>query len=1235
MIATYILFFTLGASSVHAETPCVDGAACPAQGADGGDVSGLLQSAVKLHDLLSGDASEISDADVAKADSDASEDEFIDTLGDTHKKLKVDTDGDLGLDDGGSPTETVKKFCDAEGVKKMHGHPPSNSSGNGSDALSENIMNDIAKELTDNSIDQMVKDIFSFYICVRWVPDDIFWKVAEQELSAEILQSVVKKSESSTQAIAELYQNFKFTPLLCSKNLKVYDKTSDIDHTYFTVFKKKVLNLTSTLSGSEKGPVWNKLKKADELFCNGPYMNSAKCDAKLAAQAFANKAATYLGDWGKGIKFETKEDKWKMMEQVFRSFHFHPTDSAWNSDFTRWKQLFPFHSFINKPQGVASKYSPSSTQRFLVCFGKRVASELHRRPRGDHIITDQNNVGCHGWWDAKSVVTMLRRTVALWKPSTCDIAEMSYVMKKQILKQFMRMNEQLFEALPSMLSDEELEKKGKLDEAMAGPPKYNVPSATVMNVKYFDGTRVAATVDMKVASPTGRRRRCWKGCDSTIKKGHAGTITTKANAVQVVWDTDDKNQTSNPPVGVSPLQFKVMPQEYGMPISGLLDTVGEYASAIGGMAAGFVGSFWGGQYSSLANMMSGSVAKWVVCPLAKNINMTDLDANLGTEDAVFREFVKEAYSKWTGFKAKMPGQECAKEDDFAPTAQFPGCQVCEFSELHVDFPERQINDDGKAENFMCPIKPPLSPAEQLEIFKEKSDAAIGNRMCLLHMTSNQNRQSQWHYSGHHPARKQNNVQTNAPRTEYEIVKLLDISTTPGKKQIAYGRTCSVEEEAANNRFCRLNEFHNPFKSVASMSSKVSGYLAGSLGMPVGAVAGLIGNYQQVMAKKSNLEAAQMIGEKSWNALMGLGRLAHSTGTAAAKEVMYLLPGSGMRHQRLEKKLFGASHGGDFLHGMSYQKPIGANNRTSNARARYRRHAVVCPCNDFDPAMEMAQKWHWSEVVLRSFREGLKHNPQLLDTPNATVKVRAEARIFFRDDANVKANNTWFTYGAAIDAGGAGAPPTAPCVKKGSWYRGYQCFPTDKCTLVGNKWNQKCVAKAKPPTGAWRVVWDAKLAADVGGSALAHQQLQGDQKFALQALTMNLYCGPKKSFGKVGAPVGQTAPLKQCMESGVRTNAAMKSEKPWKLYFPDEVIVVAIFGTIPGSQCLSTSKLTEGEVCQVATKAPALDSHLGSGEKSSVGGGYQGMRTGSDFPEGTLKEVVLQPEDVLEVSGLLL
>lgn len=140
---------------------------------------------------------------------------------------------------------------------------------------------------------------------------------------------------------------------------------------------------------------------------------------------------------------------------------------------------------------------------------------------------------------------------------------------------------------------------------------------------------------------------------------------------------------------------------------------------------------------------------------------------------------------------------------------------------------------------------------------------------------------------------------------------------------------------------------------------------------------------------------------------------------------------------------------------------------------------------------------------------------------------------------------------------------------------------------------------------------------------------------LKALTMTLHCGAKKHFGNKGGPTPQPVSLKNCMEYGVRANAAMKSEKPWKLYFPDEVIVVAVFGTISGSKCLSTHSTTESLACSGAAKEANLDSHLGSSDKTTVGGVYHGLHTGSDYPSGTLKEVVLRPEDILEVNGLLL
>ena len=91
------------------------------------------------------------------------------------------------------------------------------------------------------------------------------------------------------------------------------------------------------------------------------------------------------------------------------------------------------------------------------------------------------------------------------------------------------------------------------------------------------------------------------------------------------------------------------------------DSVSSATSAVLSHTTDFLTSLWGGQYSSLAAMMSGSIAKWVVCPIDEATNMTELDLNLGTEDAAFQEHVKEAYSKWTGYQKKVPGEECAAD----------------------------------------------------------------------------------------------------------------------------------------------------------------------------------------------------------------------------------------------------------------------------------------------------------------------------------------------------------------------------------------------------------------------------------------------------------------------------------------------------------------------------------------------------------------------------------------------
>merc|ERR1719203_555720 len=110
----------------------------------------------------------------------------------------------------------------------------------------------------------------------------------------------------------------------------------------------------------------------------------------------------------------------------------------------------------------------------------------------------------------------------------------------------------------------------------------------------------------------------------------------------------------------------------------------------------------------------------------------------------------EAYAKWTGYEAGLPGEQCEQAGfDTAPFAADAGrVQICEISELHADHVEKYTLKNGSLEQFLCPVKPSLPAASQLRVLQEKEG------QCYLHMTDNQQRQYQWAYNGAFPNRRQ-------------------------------------------------------------------------------------------------------------------------------------------------------------------------------------------------------------------------------------------------------------------------------------------------------------------------------------------------------------------------------------------------------------------------------------------------------------------------------------------------
>jgi hypothetical protein len=150
------------------------------------------------------------------------------------------------------------------------------------------------------------------------------------------------------------------------------------------------------------------------------------------------------------------------------------------------------------------------------------------------------------------------------------------------------------------------------------------------------------------------------------------------------------------------------------------------------------------------------------------------------------------------------------------------------------------------------------------------------------------------------------------------------------------------------------------------------------------------------------------------------------------------------------------------------------------------------------------------------------------------------------------------------------------------------------------------------------------------------------------LEMTLHCSPKKAFGTSGPPELPESPstLLECLKKGVETNARLKSQEPWKLYFPEEVVVVATFKAMEERGCLLSAagqkehnRAIKSELCAAngAEQRDSLLKHLvdGKGQPHQKGSGtFMGAATGAGWPKGALEEVVLSPEDVLEALELI-
>lgn len=345
-----------------------------------------------------------------------------------------------------------------------------------------------------------------------------------------------------------------------------------------------------------------------------------------------------------------------------------------------------------------------------------------------------------------------------------------------------------------------------------------------------------------------------------------------------------------------------------------------------------------------------------------------------------------------------------------------------------------------------------------------------------------------------------------------------------------------------------------------------------------------------------------------------------------------LTGALLRDARIEADLFGEDCACHLLHQMSFQMAMGISAETN--KDYYSRYVVTMPCDDFDPARDFAIKKKWSSISLRmlssAFSAGVQ-NP--LSAPQISIALRGEGRFFAADGVTIDDDDfetrSGFVWGSSMKMlSDAEVGDVVPGCEFS--LLALDCLPQG----CGVRSGTSCVPAAVPSESGWWSASDEYLTTLVNGPAGS-----GNSSARLRGMRMNMYCGPKRTFQDAGGPMPQISmPFEQCLLEGVTTNARLKALEPWKTYFPDEVVVVAEFSALTQRECSYTNdfqtvlcgNMDENNMFSEGN----IDAHLSLEDRTSMLGEYVGLATGAGFPYATPQEVVLRPEDVLEVAGVL-
>lgn len=363
------------------------------------------------------------------------------------------------------PVEPVKveNLTKGSHAHTLHHHCKHDGSGEGEDADDETtnrIVSMFAKELKNNSVLATTRELFTMYTCMRWAPDVSYWPLAEDELESGQLPRDAEAAEGDALLLtARAAERGHFIPLKCSANIGVYDEEQygeDGRPQHFRAFERRLLAMSEFFAKENNGFFDSRARKVEapkpwEFFWTKNETKRERWNALLSEALLFNSKAL-----SKKLKECPPQNGISNLEHDVRGAA--GGDLMEDCAFLRWwapklrmiTKRFPFEGFLAGSRGASLK--PGN--RVLICFGKRVAGELHRRKEGSHILTDMNGVGCHGFWDFQKAQKMLQQIAELWAPPTCQLTELELTMKTRMLAMFAEMNKKLFESLPALIASE-------------------------------------------------------------------------------------------------------------------------------------------------------------------------------------------------------------------------------------------------------------------------------------------------------------------------------------------------------------------------------------------------------------------------------------------------------------------------------------------------------------------------------------------------------------------------------------------------------------------------------------------------------------------------------------------------------------------------------------------------------------------------------------------------------------